>query len=128
MQKMTLISRVLVNEGHNVNIISNWTMFTEKDHPELKKEGTFHGINYHYSTNSPYRPEKSFSRKWQHFLGIIREFNYLRKLKKEDRLDFAILSTHKFQSILYYVLVSKFLGYKTILNYVEFYSGIKKKK
>lgn len=127
-QKMTLISKCLVHEGHNVNVISNWTMFKEKDHPGFKGEGTFQGINYHYTTNSPFVAEKNFTKKWQHFIGIIRELNYLRKLRKEDKLDFAILSTHKFQSVFYYVLISKFLGYKTILNYVEFYSGIKKKK
>ena len=46
---------------------------------------------------------------------------------KDKKLDYAILSTHSFYDISYYVLLSKLFGFKTILNHVEFYSGVKMK-
>jgi len=126
-QKMTLISKSLVHAGHQVNIISNWTMFKEKDHPGFKTEGLVDGIHYKYTTKSPYRVEGKFAGKLQRLQGLIREFFYLWKLRKRGELDFAILSTHSIKILSYYVLVSKLFRFKTILNYVEFYSGIKKK-
>ena len=42
-------------------------------------------------------------------------------------MDYAILSTHSFYSILYFVSLSNLFGFKTILNYVEYYSSVKKK-
>ena len=48
-------------------------------------------------------------------------------MKNNNKLDYAILSTDSFYSILYYVILSKLFGFKTILNYVEYFSGMKKK-
>ncbi|MBS1928126.1 MAG: glycosyltransferase [Bacteroidetes bacterium] len=127
-QKMILISKGLVKRGNDVNIISNWTMFKEGEHPGFSKEGNIWGINYTYTTDSAYQAEGKFSRKWQRFRGVMAEMKYLYKLKKEDKLDFAILSTHGFRTLIRYVVMAKILGFKTILNYVEFNSGIQKRK
>lgn len=126
-QKMTLVSQSLVHAGHSVNIISNWTMFKETDYPGFQKQGNIKGIDYVYTCDSAFQAKGAFGRKWQRFRGVIKEFFYLAKLKREKKIDFAILSTHSIRTLTYYVLVSKLFGFKTILNYVEFYSGIKKR-
>ena len=43
-------------------------------------------------------------------------------------MDYAILSTNRFYAILFYYILSKLFGFKTILSYVEYFSGIKKKR
>lgn len=126
-QKMTLVSQSLVHAGHSVNIISNWTMFKESDFPGFHKQGNIKGIDYIYTCDSAFQAGGTIGRKWQRFKGVISEFFYLWKLKRKRQLDFAILSTHSMRTLTYYVLVSKLFGFKTILNYVEFYSGIKKR-
>lgn len=59
--------------------------------------------------------------------GIINEILFLRKSKREKKLDYAILSTNNFYTVLYYFILSKLLGFKTVLNYVESYSAMRKK-
>ncbi len=49
-------------------------------------------------------------------------------MKKNNKLDYAILSTHSFYSILFYSIISKLYRFRTILNYVEYFSGVKKKR
>ena len=55
-------------------------------------------------------------------------FYYLENIEKNNNLDYAILSTHNFYLVLYYSILSKAFGFKTILNYVEYCSAIKKNK
>jgi glycosyltransferase involved in cell wall biosynthesis len=57
--------------------------------------------------------------------GRINEVRLISKLKREHKLDYAILSTHRFSDIIYYTTLAKAFGFKTILNHVEFYSGVK---
>ena len=46
----------------------------------------------------------------------------------EKNVDFAILSTKSFLSIILYYIYGKIFNFKIILNYVEFYSSIKNNK
>ncbi|CAN5805382.1 hypothetical protein BH11BAC4_BH11BAC4_04430 [soil metagenome] len=125
-QKMTLISRSLVKTGNAVTIICQRGMHQESRHPDLKASGNYEGIDYVYTPGTPFRSDRFFSRNFLKVKGVIKEISLLKKMKKEHKLDFAILSTHSYYAILYYYILSKLLGFKTILNYVEYYSGVKK--
>ena len=57
--------------------------------------------------------------------GVFNEIRFLKRLKKENKFDYAILSVNGIISILYYFFLSKLIGFKTILNHVEFYSACK---
>lgn len=126
-QKMSMISKSLIKAGNEVTIISNWSAHRKKDHPELTATGTFEGINFIYTTGNPFQSDNLFRRKLMKFKGLVNEFVLLKKMKRQGELNYAILSTHSFYAVLYYTLLGKMFGFKTILNYVEYYSGIRGK-
>ena len=126
-QKLTLISKSLVRMGNSVTIICKRGMHRQSNHPDLKASGNYDGIDYVYTPGNPFRNNSFFARNFLKMKGVINEVLLLRKLKKQHKLDYAILSTHSYYAILYYFILSKILGFKTILNYVEYYSGVKKR-
>jgi glycosyltransferase involved in cell wall biosynthesis len=126
-QKIIFISKSLIETGNSVTVINTKGTHDQADHPELKVSGNFEGIEFVYSSKNPFRNNSFFKRNVLKIYGIINEFLLLKTQKKNNKLDYAILSTHNFYSILYYVSLSKLFGFKTILNYAEYYPGIKKK-
>lgn len=127
-QKIILISKCLILTGNNVTVICKNGYYNNTDHPELKVNGTYENINYIYVSGSCFRSESFLKRRLNKIKGKINEFLILRKYRRNKRLDYAILSTHNFYSVLYYTFLSKILGFKIILNYVEYYSAMKKNK
>lgn len=125
-QKIILISKSLVFTGNHVTVINNKGEHNQKNHPDLQVTGEYQGIEYVYTSGEQFRNPDFIKRNILKIKGIINEFLFLRKRKKENKLDVAILSTHSFNAVLYYRILSRIIGFKVILNYVEFYSGVKK--
>lgn len=125
-QKMTLISKSLVEAGNDVTIICKRGMRSKAMYPDMKAKGNHEGINYIYTPGTPFRSESFIKRNFLKVKGVINEILLLRKMKHNNKIDYAILSTHSFYAILYYYILSKLYGFKTVLNYVEYYSGVKK--
>ncbi len=126
-QKIILIANCLLLTGNNVTVVCTNGIHTKKDHPDLKPHGKFEDVEYIYTSGDPYYNEKFISRNLLKVKGKINEFLYLKKRTKERKLDFAVLSTHSFTLVLYYSILGKLFGFKTILSYVEFHSKIPKK-
>jgi glycosyltransferase involved in cell wall biosynthesis len=97
------------------------------DHPELKASGNYQGIDFVYTSGTPFRSNSFFARNFLKVKAVINEFLLLRKMKKSNKLDYAILSTNYYFPVLYYTVLSKVFRFKTVLNYVEYYSGVRKK-
>lgn len=127
-QKIILISKSLKLAGSSVTVICRNGIHEKSQRPGLEAVGEFNGIGYNYASGSCYRNKNFFKRRYFELKGKLKEMLLLRKMKKKGELDFAILSTRRFSSVLYYVLLSKLLRFKTILNYVEYYTAFHKKK
>jgi glycosyltransferase involved in cell wall biosynthesis len=127
-QKIILISKCLLFTGNNVTVICKNGYHSKKERPELKVSGAYENIQYIYASGSCFRNESFIKRRINQVKGKINEFLILRKFKRENKLDYAILSTCSFYLVLYYNILSRFLGFKIILNYVEYYSAMKKKQ
>jgi glycosyltransferase involved in cell wall biosynthesis len=125
-KKMTLISKSLVMKGNPVTIIANRGMYNEKDNFPFGAKGTYEGVDFVYTSGSPFRPGNFFKRNMLKIRGVAQEFLLLRRLRRSRKLDYAILSSNNFFSVYYYYVLSKLLRFKTILNYVEYYSAIKR--
>ncbi len=126
-QKIILISKSLVLEGNDVTVICKRGVHDKNRHSNLKSFGKYQGIDYIYTPGTPFRNERFVIRNLLKIKGVIKEIVLLHKMQKNRRIDYAILSTHSFSAILYYYLLSKLYKFKTVLNYVEYSSGIKKK-
>ena len=127
-QKIILISKSLIITGNNVTIICRNGYHNMSNQPEIKVNGIFENIKYTYASGSCYKSKHFFKRRINQIKGKINEFLLLRKFKKNNDLDYAILSTRSFYLVLYYSVISKILGFKTVLNYVEYYSAMEKKR
>ena len=126
-QKMILISKSLVLTGNAVTVISRRGLHKIESHPDLKVIGNYQGIDYVYTSGSPFRSDSIFVRNFLKIKAIVNEYLTLRKMKKNNQLDYAIISTNNYYHVLYYSFLSKVCRFKTILNYVEYYPGQKKK-
>lgn len=126
-QKIILISKGLVRSGNDVTVIAKRGIHRKLEQPDIQVTGKFEGIDYHYTSGYPFYHENFFIRNFYKLKGYFSETFYVGKLNRRKKIDCAIISTHNFYAVLYYVILSRIYGFKTILNYVEFYSGIKKK-
>ena len=127
MEKLILISKGLVAVGHNVTVISNKGDHKKHDYPDLKATGYFEDIEYVYTSGDPFYNKNFIARNVLKLKGLVNEISLLTKRRRLKQLDVAIISTNSFTSVLYYSLLSKIIGFKTILNHVEYYSAIQKK-
>jgi glycosyltransferase involved in cell wall biosynthesis len=126
-QKIILISKSLVLTGNSVTIICNRGVHTKAGHPDLGVRGSYEQIDYVYTSGTPFRSPGFIKRNSSKIKGLINEVSELKKRKKNNELDYAVLSTRSFFSVLFYFTLSKIYGFKTILNYVEYFSGVGKK-
>jgi len=126
-QKLTLVSNSLILKNNFITIVCNRPTHKKADHPDLLSSGNFRGIEYVYTAGSPFRSDHFIKRNWLKLKGIINEILFLKTRKRANKLDYAILSTNSFYSILYYSILSKLFRFKIILNYVEYYLPLKHK-
>jgi glycosyltransferase involved in cell wall biosynthesis len=125
-QRQLLIARGLVDAGADIMIISNKGVFTTKDAQTLPPpQGTFKGVPYIYTSGSVIRPDSFFTRNLLKIKGLIQEVLLISRQRKNLKLDVAIVATMRFQQIIYYYFLSRLLGFKILLNYVEHNSAIK---
>lgn len=128
-ERQLLISKALVSAGCKVTIVCGKGVHNSNKTPNLSSKGIFDGINYVYTSGSPYRASNFFYRNYQKFIRYFLEFLQLIKINKIDKIDFIIVSNRNlfFESILYnifcYILKSKI-----VLNFVEFYDWKDKKR
>lgn len=125
-QRLILISKSLIITGNDVTVICRNGYQNMANSPEMRVSGIYENIKYIYASGSCFRNKNFFKRRLNQIKGKINEFLLLRKYKKNDTLDYAILSTRNFYLVLYYRILSKIFGFKTVLNYVEYYSAAEK--
>lgn len=77
------------------------------------------------ATNTIFRPDKFLKRNLLKLTSFIFEFNKIKKLHKEKKIDWLNIYTQYFGIFLVYYSFSKLLKFKTVLHYVEFRSSFK---
>lgn len=124
-QKILLISKSLVLTDNTVTVLSTKGVYSRNEHPNLGKSIDYDGIQVEYLTG-PYRKDRFLKRNFLKLVGRYKEISWLRKKSKTGELNFAILSTHNTLEIIYYNVLGRLFNFKTILNYVEYHSDLKK--
>lgn len=87
-----------------------------------KSINRFEGIPFINTAYLPYRPASFAARNLNKVSGYFGELFFL--FKKRKKIHTAILYSNYFFELPYYWLLSKFLGFKIVLQYVEFFSSI----
>lgn len=114
--KLTL--KAISLSGFNTLAISKRNLW---DRSHLKKVG--HTGQVAYLNTSPYsaKPKSFIGRRIDQFLGFIGELAFLRK--KNKKVHALIYYGASFTELLYYRLISAFLGFKLFVQYVEYRSS-----
>lgn len=126
-QRITLLGRALINAGCDINVVCRMWVWRSNVKTHYGKTGVHEGIQYHYTVDSPFRPKSFTERQYQRIKGLIKEFFYLKRLKKESKLDAAILSTMNFYDALRYKIYSVILGFPIAVNLVEMASALERR-
>ena len=87
-----------------------------------KKVNRFDGLLFVYTSPSITRPHSFVKRNLNRVNGIVSELGLLYKRRK--RISSAILYTQYFSELVYYRMLSRLLGFKLVIQYVEFRSEI----
>lgn len=126
-QRITLMGRALIEAGCEVRVVCTIAVWKNDVKTNYGKEGVHEGIPYMYTSDSPFRPDGLIERKYQKIKSFFCEFFYLKKLKKEGRIDAVILSTMNFKSSLRYKLYSKLFGFPIAVNLVEMATALERR-
>jgi len=124
-QRMTLVSKSLLNENCKVTVLCRKGVLRRNSNPDFDINGSFEGIDYIYTSDSVFRPEGFFRRNFAKLKGLIGEFKYLFHLKKANNLTAAIISNHSSLHVLRYKIYSLLIGFPIVLNFVEMASAMK---
>ncbi len=116
-QRQLLISKGLVEAGANVTVVSAKGIFDPNREIDLTPTGSYQGVNYVYTAGEIHRRPNFMGRNLMKVKGLIGEIVFLARRRREIKT--AIVATMRFQSILYYFLISRLLGFRILLNYVE---------
>ncbi len=100
-------------------LIINKRSFNSKGYKTVNRSD---GIPFLFTSYKPYRPASFFLRNINKFTGVAGEAFLL--FTKRKKLHTAILYTSSFSELVYYRLISKLLGFKIIIQYVELRSSI----
>ncbi|NND34450.1 MAG: glycosyltransferase [Saprospiraceae bacterium] len=123
-QRQLLIAKGLVKAGAHVLVVSHKGTFSKDQRIVPQVKGRYQNVTYIYTSGTIYRDESFLRRNALKIRGIIKEFMLCRELRQKQKLEFAIVATMRFQQILYYFVMSRILGFKVLLNYVEHNSAI----
>jgi glycosyltransferase involved in cell wall biosynthesis len=124
-QKMKLIAEGLVHHGNHVTFFNRLPVFPEKaPYTALNASGNIQGVDYIYTSGSPIRPERFLKRNIIRLLSFYKELVHLTALNRRFKTDVAILYETKFIYLLWYFLISRILGFRIYLHYVEFRSKV----
>lgn len=110
-----------LSENNEIIYINRFPLFKSND--TLSAEhNTFQIID---ATNTKFRPDSFIKRNLLKLTSFIFEFNTIRKLNKEIKIDWLNIYTQYFGVFLVYCLFSKIFKIKTVLHYVELRSSFK---
>ncbi len=123
-QRITLVAKALQYVGNKASVICRKGVWKKSENIDFESHGNYEGIDYVYTSKSPYRPEGFLTRNVHKLKGMYGEFKYLKYLKKNDKLDVAIISDMKVVHVLRYFMYSNFLNFPIVINFVEMTSSM----
>lgn len=118
-QRIRLTFKGLKLAGCNPLIINKYSVHKNEN---TRKINRFQGIPFISTSVLSKRPNNFFIRNLNKFSGFIGELILL--VKKRKGIHSAIFYSSSFGELIYYRILSKVLGFKIIIQYVEFRSSI----
>ena len=127
-QKSKLLCRGLIDAGCNVTVVIRRGVYTKDSHPEVEAKGTDEGVDYIFTSGSPYKSKSFLVRNLKKTWGWINESILLIKYARKRKLDVVIASTKNMGLLFRYRILSKLLNFKLVLMFMEYNSELSKEK
>jgi hypothetical protein len=108
-----------VSSKHEVIFINRFPLFKEIEQQSSESNNLFKVID---ATNIKYRPKSFIKRNLLKLASFLYEYWAIRKIHKEQKIDWLNIYTQYFGILIFYYYLSKIFNFKTILHYVEFRS------
>jgi len=124
MQRMILMSKAFLHVGCRVTVLSRKGVWGKNEKQLFDYKGSFEGIDYYYTTKSVLKPKGFVKRNLQKVKGIYGEFKYLSYLKKNGKINCAILSNRKTVHVLRYLFYAAYFDFPIVINLVEMASAL----
>jgi len=120
--KCMAVYRSLYAQGIDFQIINNRAFHRIDSGLDLKRKGNYEGLEYLYTTPSPYKSNSFLGRRASDFMGRVSEFFILIKIGRKENMQVAFYypTNGSFLELLYYRLLSKVFQFKIIAHYVEY--------
>jgi glycosyltransferase involved in cell wall biosynthesis len=127
--RILYLAMALKEADYQVLIINKKGRYlTSENETKLDPTGKLNGIDYVYTSGDANYSTVFLKRNINKVKGFLNEVKLLYRLKKQGKLHYAFIYTHFFSALLYYRLISKIIGFKTVINIVEYLSMIEAKK
>lgn len=110
-----------LSENNEIIYINRFPLFRPNDTFSIE-DNTFRIID---ATYTKFRPHSFFKRNLLKLTSFVFEFNAIRKLNKEKKIEWLNIYTQYFGIFFIYYLFSKLFKIKTVLHYVELRSSFK---
>ena len=127
-QRVILLCKALYEAGIKTTVISKFGVHGKDAENKVSKKGVYQNIEYIYASGTPFRPDSYIKRNFLKLIGSVNQIMILYKLKKDDRIDAAILRTDRLHELMYYKFISKLLRFPLVFSYVEKYSSFESNK
>ena len=124
-QRMILMAKSLCVAGSKVTVVCRKGIWENNVHSDFQNEGILEGIHYIYTSKNVHRPKGFLNRNIQKIKGMYGEFIFLKKLRRANDINAAIISNMSTIHVLRYRFYSLLLGFPIILNFVELASSMK---
>lgn len=95
---------------------------------DIVPNGEFQGIYYKYTSGTPHRYDNFIKRNVLKIVGRINEIRFIFLIWRTHGIQGAIIATKSLFQIIYYRLLSKIFKFPLILNYMEYPSGMEKRR
>ena len=126
-ERQRLIAKGLVLKGYEVCVINRYGVHSQD--LKIPPSGNSDGILFIYASGRSVRIKPFLKRNLSKLTGLIKELILANSfLKKSGPGSAIIITTNKFYNVLIYALLAKVIGVPSVLDNVEFFSSIDRKR
>lgn len=127
-QKSKLLCMGLIKAGCNVTVIVRRGAYPKNTDLDVCKIGSSEGVDYIYSSGTPFKSKNFITRNLLKTWGWINETLLIIRSVSNSNLDAAIVTTKDIGLLTRYWVLSKVLNFRLVLMFMEYNSEFSKEK
>ena len=125
-QRQIQITKAIASNGIDVLVINRKGAHSKQiiERENIKTRGSFEGIDYIYTSGSPYSSPNFFVRNFMKVVGLFGEFFMVAYLSLTRNVVAAIAGTSSLPKLKYFWFLTRLFRIKFVYDYVEYMSSL----